>query len=150
MAEGEDITKMLHGKINKGLERYYANVSKIHNAFSHYPVPCGTSTTCWREGIQILEYQDSQEYKFHHDCATDPNIQAYERKLSIILYLSDGFDGGKTEFLHNSFKPPAGSALMFPSNWCYPHAGQPVTSGKKRVAVTWYYVDNVNFPKKLN
>ena len=36
---------------------------------------------------------------------------------------------------------------MFPSNWCYPHSGQPVTEGKKRVAVTWYYVDG-NFNKK--
>ncbi len=146
LAEAADMTKFLHSKINKGLEKYYAKVSEIHNSFKHYPVPCGNSTTCWREGIQILEYQGNQEYKFHHDCATDPNIQAYERKLSIILYLSDGFEGGKTEFLHDSFKPAAGSALMFPSNWCYPHSGQPVTSGKKRVAVTWYYVDNVHFP----
>ena len=31
--------------------------------------------------------------------------------------------------------------LFFPSNWCFPHSGQKVLSGKKRVAVTWYYVN---------
>ena len=37
--------------------------------------------------------------------------------------------------------PKPGYALIFPSNWCYPHAGEPVESGIKRVAVTWYYVN---------
>ena len=40
-------------------------------------------------------------------------------------------------------KPEPGYALIFPSNWCYPHAGMPVTEGTKRVAVTWYYVKQV-------
>ena len=40
-------------------------------------------------------------------------------------------------------KPEPGYALIFPSNWCYPHAGMPVTKGTKRVAVTWYYVNQV-------
>ena len=35
------------------------------------------------------------------------------------------------------------TALIFPSNWCYPHSGQMVESGMKRVAVTWYYVENI-------
>ena len=145
--EGTDATVLLHTRINQGLEKYYKKVSSIHQNFSYYPVPCGMETTCWREGIQCLEYVDGQHYKFHHDCATDPSRQEYERKLSIILYLTDDFLGGGTEFIHKTFKPKAGTALMFPSNWCYPHSGQPVTEGKKRVAVTWYYVDG-NFNKK--
>ena len=38
---------------------------------------------------------------------------------------------------------------MFPSNWCYPHSGQPVPNGKKRVAVTWYYVQNIHATKPV-
>ena len=72
----------------------------------------------------------------------------YERKISIITYLNDGFDGGGTEFPHKVYKPQAGYAVMFPSNWCYPHSGQPVPNGKKRVAVTWYYVQNIHATKK--
>ena len=55
--------------------------------------------------------------------------------------MTGGFEGGGTEFPHATFKPKPGYSLIFPSNWCYPHSGQKVTKGWKRVAVTWYYVD---------
>ena len=76
----------------------------------------------------------------HHDTA-DLRRQEYYRTISIILYLNNDFEGGNTVFSHKKYKPLPGQALIFPSNWCYPHAGEPVTSGKKRVAVTWYYVE---------
>tara|TARA_Y100001937_G_scaffold5497_1_gene7237 strand:- start:302 stop:895 length:594 start_codon:yes stop_codon:yes gene_type:complete len=135
------ITQKFHSKMNEGLEEYKRRVEKIHSSFSYYPVPSGYGTTCWREEIQILQYEKTQEYKFHHDAATNPNIQEYHRKISVITYLSDGFEGGGTAFPHVTLKPKPGYALIFPSNWCYPHAGEPVKEGRKRVAVTWYYVD---------
>ena len=85
--------------------------------------------------------QPGQKYIFHHDAATDKKLIEYERKISVILYLNEGFEGGGTEFIHTALKPKPGYAIIFPSNWCYPHAGQEVISGKKRIAVTWYYVD---------
>ena len=135
------ITQKFHSKMNEGLEEYKRRVEKIHSSFSYYPVPSGYGTTCWREEIQILQYEKTQEYKFHHDAATNPNIQEYHRKISVITYLSDGFEGGGTAFPHVTLKPKPGYALIFPSNWCYPHAGEPVKEGRKRVAVTWYYVN---------
>ena len=141
----DDSTKgtiMLHQRINVGLEDYYKKVKSVHKNFSYYPVPCGIGTKCWREGIQVLEYEPGQRYRFHHDAATDKKLKEYERKLSVILYLNDGFEGGGTEFIKKQvLKPEPGHAIMFPSNWCYPHSGQEVISGKKRIAVTWYYVD---------
>ena len=134
-------TILLHQRINVGLETYHKKVKSVHKNFSYYPVPCGIGTKCWREGIQVLEYEPGQRYRYHHDAATDKNLPEYERKLSVILYLNDGFEGGGTEFIHTALKPKPGHAIMFPSNWCYPHAGQKVISGKKRIAVTWYYVD---------
>ena len=134
-------TILLHQRINVGLETYHKKVKSVHKNFSYYPVPCGIGTKCWREGIQVLEYEPGQKYNFHHDAATDKNLPEYERKLSVILYLNDGFEGGGTEFIHTALKPKPGHAIMFPSNWCYPHSGQEVISGKKRIAVTWYFVD---------
>ena len=141
LKDKDKATILLHQRINVGLETYYKKVKSIHKNFSYYPVPCGIGTKCWREGIQILEYQPGQKYRFHADAATDKNLAEYERKISVILYLNEGFDGGGTEFIHTALKPKPGYAIMFPSNWCYPHAGQKVISGKKRIAVTWYYVD---------
>ena len=132
-----------HSKINLGLDEYKKRLENIHYNFSYYPVPGGIDTKSWREGIQILQYKKSQQYKFHHDAATHPNQIEYHRKISVIVYLNDGFEGGGTSFIHKTFKPKPGYALIFPSNWCYPHSGQMVESGMKRVAVTWYYVERL-------
>lgn len=140
MNEEHDATKLLHSKINKSLSVYKEEVSKINMMFQYYPVPGGYDTTCYRESIQVLEYHSNQEYKFHHDISNDPNSKEYHRIISVVLYLNDGFEGGGTEFPHQTFKPQPGYGLFFPSNWCFPHSGQKVLSGKKRVAVTWYYV----------
>jgi len=140
MNEEHDATKLLHSKINESLSVYKEEVSKINMMFQYYPVPAGYSTTCYRESIQVLEYHPNQEYKFHHDTSNDPNSKEYHRIISVVLYLNDEFEGGGTEFPHQTFKPKPGYGLFFPSNWCFPHSGQKVLSGKKRVAVTWYYV----------
>jgi len=140
MNEEHQATKLLHQKINESLLTYKDKVILINDMFQYYPVPGGYSTTCYRESIQVLEYSSNQEYKFHHDTSNDPNSKEYHRQISIVLYLNDDFDGGGTEFPHQTYKPSPGYGLFFPSNWSFPHSGQKVLSGKKRVAVTWYYV----------
>ncbi len=142
LKEDHEITELVHTAMNKGLDEYKRRIQKIHTNFSFYPVPGGSGTRSWREGIQVLDYKKGQEYKFHHDAATDPRLSEYHRKISIILYLQEATKGGGTSFVHLGIKPKPGYALIFPSNWCYPHAGEPVYAGKKRVAVTWYYVEN--------
>ena len=136
-------TCLLHERMNQGLDEYKRRVEKIHPNFSFYPVPGALGTRSWREAIQILDYKKGQEYKFHHDAATETRLGEYYRQISVILYLKEATKGGGTTFAHLSVKPKPGYALIFPSNWCYPHAGEPVSAGKKRVAVTWYYVENI-------
>lgn len=140
MNEEHQATKLLHEKINESLLVYKERVIQINSMFQYYPVPAGYSTTCHREAIQILEYHQNQEYKFHHDVSNNPNSKEYHRQISVVVYLNDDFEGGGTEFPHQTFKPDPGYGLFFPSNWCFPHSGQKVLKGKKRVAVTWYYV----------
>ena len=140
MNEEHNATKLLHQKINESLLTYKEKVILINDMFQYYPVPGGYSTTCYRESIQVLEYNSNQEYKFHHDTSNDSNSKEYHRIISIVLYLNGEFDGGGTEFPHQTYKPSPGYGLFFPSNWCFPHSGQKVLGGKKRVAVTWYYV----------
>jgi hypothetical protein len=142
--EEHNATKLLHQKINECLLTYKERLIKINSIFQYYPVPGGYSTTCHREAIQILEYSPDQEYKFHHDTSNDSNSKEYHRQISIVLYLNGEFDGGGTEFPHQTYKPSPGYGLFFPSNWCFPHSGQKVLSGKKRVAVTWYYVNDTS------
>ena len=144
LTNDEEASKVMHRGMNKALTEYHQRLIKIHPTFDGYPVPGGFMTTSNREEIQVLEYIKNQKYTWHTDVSPQPNSKEYHRKLSIILYLSDDFEGGTTKFVHEEFKPQIGHALIFPSNWCFPHTGTVVTSGKKRVAVTWYYVNDIN------
>ena len=140
----EEVTKVIHEGMNNALLEYRERLMKIHPTFDGYPVPGGYMTTSEREFIQVLEYVENQKYTWHTDASPMPDSKEYHRKISIILYLSDDFEGGTTKFARQEYKPPVGHALIFPSNWCFPHCGTQVTSGKKRVAVTWYFVKDLN------
>jgi len=137
--EDNAITQLLHLKINKGLDEYKKRLVGLHHMFSNFPVPGGFDTDSFRDSIQILKYSEGQEYQFHHDTGRSRNEREYFRHISVILYLKTATMGGGTSFIHSTLKPFAGQAIIFPSNWCYPHAGEPVREGTKKVAVTWYY-----------
>tara|TARA_B000000557_G_C20787501_1_gene449368 strand:+ start:803 stop:1414 length:612 start_codon:yes stop_codon:yes gene_type:complete len=142
--DDEEVAKVMHKGMNNALLEYRKRLMNIHSTFDGYPVPGGYMTSSNRELIQVLEYVKNQKYTWHTDASPMPKSKEYHRKISIILYLSDDFEGGTTQFVHKQFKPPIGHALIFPSNWCFPHCGAPVISGKKRVAVTWYFVNDLN------
>lgn len=140
--DNHEITKMIHEKMNLALDEYKRRVVKIHWAYNTHPVPGAMNTKSWREDIRIIEYDEGKEYRFHRDSSHNKRHSQYHREISIILYLTDDFEGGETEFLHAKYKPKKGYALIFPSNWCFIHQGCKVTKGVKRIAVTWYYVNS--------
>ena len=142
MADCELATQILHEKINIALLEYRDRLFSSNIALDRYPIPGARETSSHREGIQVLEYTKEQKYNWHFDACTDPRSDFYHRQVSVVLYLKDDFKGGATKFKllpECNFRPTAGRALFFPSNWCFPHCSTPVESGKKRVAVTWYY-----------
>jgi hypothetical protein len=143
LPEDHAIAIILHSAINRALDIYKLKLLTKHWRFNGYPVPGSDFTSSHREGIQVLEYTSGQKYDFHHDDADNPNMPEYHRKISVVLYLKNADLGGGTVFPHTTYKPEPGQALVFPSNWCFPHSGEEVTLGTKRVAVTWYYVQNV-------
>jgi len=135
----QNVSKLIHAGMERGLQTYRDRVKKLSMMFSHWPIPGSTQTFFGRENIQLLRYLPGQKYEFHHDQADFQDQVEYFRTISTVLYLNDDFEGGGTAFPHKTFKPKAGHALFFPSNWCYPHSGTEVISGEKRVAVTWWY-----------
>ena len=142
--DDEPAAEVMHKGMNNALLEYRQRLMEIHPLFDGYPVPGGFKTTSFRELIQVLEYEKNQKYSWHIDASSQPSAKEYHRNISVILYLSDDFEGGWTKFTHKKYKPPVGHALIFPSNWCFLHTGTMVTSGIKRVAVTWYYIQDLN------
>ena len=131
---------IMHKQMNRILVEYRDRLHwNVHEQYCRYPVPATFRTSTYRERIQVLRYQPGQHYSWHSDEATDKTVNEYHRTISIVLYLTDGFAGGATEFPWGSYKPKAGQALVFPSNWCFPHQSQRLISGEKIAAVTWYH-----------
>lgn len=107
------------------------------------------------EDLQIVRYQPNQYYKDHHDSCCDNVKECHnfvkrggQRKLTVLIYLNDNFEGGETHFknLNLKLKAKPGDAIVFyplanDSSYCHPyalHAGTPVTKGEKWVANVWF------------
>lgn len=91
--------------------------------------------------IQFTEYhaEGNQHYSWHEDIHWDRR-NAYDRKLSLVLQLSDPdtYEGGELEFLQ--FRRPdefreRGSIIVFPSY--VRHRVTPVTEGTRYSLVSW-------------
>lgn len=86
-------------------------------------------------GYTLLRYKEGEFYTEH----TDHYLQA-PRIVSCSFTLNDDFEGGDFGFFNREliYKPPKGSALMFPSNFMYPHEIIPVIKGIRYSIVTWF------------
>ena len=140
MEDSHAVTEVMHQAMNRALLTYAREIGYVNEAYVNaYPTPGAYNTNSYREGIQLLKYEEGQFYRKHVDTAPWRETPEHHRTFSIVLYLNDAFEGGRTIFPHRAFKPRAGQALIFPSNWCYPHECEVVMSGTKLAAVTWYY-----------
>jgi len=86
----------------------------------------------------ILKYEPNEGfYNFHYDNDGD-NIK--NRLITIIVYLNDVEEGGKTEFQYLNtppIKPQKGDVLIFPSGWEHTHKGNIPLSNSKYICVFW-------------
>ena len=84
----------------------------------------------------LYKEQDKGEYKEHVDEA-----HFHQRTISCSFILNDNYEGGLFSFFQGShqIKPIKGSAILFPSNFCFPHAVTPVTEGNRHAIITWIY-----------
>ena len=86
-------------------------------------------------GYELLRYETGQFYTQHTDSfATRP------RAVSCSFALNDDYEGGKFGFFDRELviKAPKGGAVLFPSNFMYPHEIMPVTKGTRYSIITWF------------
>jgi predicted 2-oxoglutarate/Fe(II)-dependent dioxygenase YbiX len=86
-------------------------------------------------GYELLRYETGQFYTTHTD-----SFREAPRAVSCSFSLNDNYEGGEFAFFNREIKIkiPKGSALMFPSNFMYPHEVMPVTHGTRFSIVTWF------------
>ena len=128
---GEDLGWELY---ERGLVCAFHSCVAFYRGYNpHLSVVCDT-------GFGLLRYRVGGEYKAHVDNVAGTSLVEGSRQLSAIAYLNDDYLGGELAFPRQSlrFKPTAGDILMFPANFCYPHASLPITQGTKYAVATWF------------
>lgn len=93
-----------------------------------------TYTNVRDTGYEINKYDEKEYYNWHIDVIPTKDN---ERILSFVLYLNDDYEGGELEFPFFKYKPQKGHAILFPSNWMFPHTSLAIKSGTKYSLVTW-------------
>lgn len=87
----------------------------------------------------FLRYNETGHYKAHLDTFVSPTAEEHTRKVTVLLFLNDDFEGGRLFIQVGPEKiyPPqsAGTMLAFPSFLL--HGVEPVTAGVRRSIVTW-------------
>jgi hypothetical protein len=101
---------------------------KYKNMFPHVVADSDT-------GYELLRYETGQHYSQHTD-----SFRLQQRSVSCSLLLNDDYEGGEFAFFDREIliKGAKGSAIMFPSNFMYPHEILKVISGTRYSIITWY------------
>lgn len=87
--------------------------------------------------LQFLKYEDFGHYKYHVDAGE------IHRTLSLIYFVNDDYDGGILQFKNPSnpieitIEKVPNRAIVWPSNFLYPHKVTPVSNGVRYSVVAW-------------
>ena len=127
--------KKLEGEFSDDI---YKIVGEILKLYRHDQPHFSTGSTIEDTGYDHLLYLGSEkgEYKEHTD-----HFDMFPRVLSCSLILNDNYEGGDFSFFGGEYIVPkkAGSVVVFPSNFCFPHAVKPVTKGNRHSIITWIH-----------
>jgi len=120
-------------KIRLKLDKYiFASASKCIQEYNTKYPHCSIEED---SGYELLKYSEGGFYIQHVD-----SFKARPRSVSCSFILNDDFEGGEFAFFDRElkYKLDKGDAIMFPSNFMYPHEVMPVTKGTRYSIITWF------------
>lgn len=88
-------------------------------------------------GYAFLKYESGCYFREHIDQGTKNN----KRVLSMIINLNEDYTGGEIGFFNNNYKLTLkkNQAIIFPSNFLFPHQVNTILTGCRYSIVTWFY-----------
>lgn len=132
LSHSEVLTKML----GKHLRMY---IGLIHDEYKGIP----SFDSLFTEMLLFHKYTKGEGIFAPH---CDSNVSKYEnnnvknRIVTYLFYLNDVEEGGETVLCNNiKIKPKAGSLLIFPACWTYPHKGEVPLSSDKYIITGWMH-----------
>ena len=121
-----------------GEDRYYEEMKeytlkvlsvyqKLHNVtcqrYTDFRVNRYSSGGYMSEHIDNIHHSHGQQYGYPH--------------LSVLLFLNEDYEGGEFIVADNKYKTPKGSAIIFPSNFMFPHKVNKIEYGTRWSVVSW-------------
>lgn len=116
----------------KNIDSYvYISVSEVLRKYKEKFQHCVIQED---SGYELLRYKPGQFYTQHTD-----SFRERPRAVSCSFALNDDYEGGEWGFFDREIKirPSKGSAVLFPSNFMYPHEILPVIKGTRYSVITW-------------
>ena len=134
----EERVKMDDGWFVNG-EKYYEDIKYcITLAMSKY-MEKHKDIACKRHtDFRLNKYSEGGFMSRHIDNIHHSHGQTYGfPQLTALLMLNDDYEGGDFIVADNEFKTAKGSAIVFPSNFMFPHAVTKIEKGTRYSIVTW-------------
>lgn len=90
----------------------------------------GHKTCGLNERLRFYRYDPGESFELHSDgCYQRANGE--RSRLTFMIYLNEGFEGGQTRFVNHSVVPATGTALFF--KHALLHEGEELSAGRKYV-----------------
>ena len=119
---------IIYNSIKNGFEEVIKRYSE------DFPLFSVQHTTDFR----INRYPEGGFMSSHVDNIHHSHGQQYGYpQVSALLYLNDDYEGGEFKVADKIIYPEAGSSIIFPSNFMFPHEAKEVIKGTRWSIVTW-------------
>jgi len=129
-----EVQNMMKENIMKFARKYF----KEHRDEEDYKNPCSGQFS----GIRFNKYEKDEGIMPHVD-HIHSLFDGKKRGIPVISFVgvfNDDYEGGEFAFFNREkvYKFEKGDAILFPSNFMFPHEILPVTSGTRYSIITWY------------
>jgi predicted 2-oxoglutarate/Fe(II)-dependent dioxygenase YbiX len=128
----DPLTISVNYDIRKEIDDNMCN--SVRNCILKYAEKYPSASISNDSGYTMLKYEKGEFYTQHTDSFTER-----PRELSVSLLLNDDYVGGEFAFFNRDvmIRSGKGSAIIFPSNFLYPHEIMPVLEGTRYSIITW-------------
>ena len=114
--------------IQKGFQITVNDYVSIHNRikvqeYTNFRINCYDTGGFMKEHIDNIHHSHGQKQGYPH--------------LTSLIFLNDDYGGGEFTLCGESLDKDKGSAVVFPSNFMFPHEVEKVTSGVRYSIMTW-------------
>ena len=134
----EERVKMDDGWFVKG-EKFYDDIRKSFQEVIRRYQEKHPDFVCQRHtDFRLNKYSYGGFMSRHVDNIHHSHGQEYGYpQVSSLLFLNDDYKGGQLKISNTTYNTKKGSAIIFPSNFMFPHEVNLVTEGTRYSIVTW-------------